>query len=345
MYKHFLLKVYIRTIKHLFTINDFETLSNQLRTRKVILTMQRILNIIYNKKVSIKFTKLFLTTFISSKFTDVLTNHQDIKDDTISYSIHLISIKIVNTLKNILTEIPLTFMISINSRILKKEGIKLISGYRVWEVVDKKKIITELIHIYIENYEFMIKHPELKETIENEQKETLKKAILINKHIDENYFKMFLQNYIENKTKLKNMISTNMNQAYWDHLKEEIDNKNFGIIVPMLTEVKALLKDCVKNRKDIHVYIDDQIDCEFIQQMIDNDGIDDDYISNMSKFIYGYLCDFQSRNDDKLMSKWYHEIIKYLKNREYSLFFSKFFKTIIDRLNKIIEFKKLIKLN
>lgn len=342
MYQFFLIKLYLKSIKHMFDLTTFEEISKEITKKKVIKTMNRVLNIVYEKKVSKKFTKIFLTTLISFKFTDVLTDSIDIKDDPISYSIHTKSIKIVNTLKNILESSNNRFMMGINFHILKKEGDKLIHDYRIWDIADKEKIIQELILIYIENYEFGQKYPELEDIIKHEQTEIVKKGHSLIGNIDENYFKHYLDNYINNKRQLGNMVSDNMHKAYWDSIRDELVKCNFIVIIPLLKEVRDLFKQCVPNRTDLHRHIDENIDCDFIEHMIKNDAIDNDYINNLSRFIYSYLTDFQPRSEDKAMGIWYEGIIKLIDDGLYDKFFIEFFKKIIDKLNKIITIKSSI---
>lgn len=342
MYKLFLLKLNFSLIKQLFNLTKYEEVSKEIMKKKTIKTMNRILNIIYNKPVSIKFTKIILTTFISSQFTNILTDCVDINEDPISLSIHNRAKNIVNILKHIYTSKSNRFMVEINMHIFKKEGDKLINEYSTWEIADKQKIIHELLLIYIENYEFGEKHPELKQTIENEQIGLIRKAHSLISNIDETYFKTYLNNYINNKKEFNNMITENIHKAYWDSIKSDIEERKFIVLIPLLKDVKFLLKECVPRRKDIHVYIDEHIDCEFIEHMINSDAIDNEYIKKMCHFIYGYLVDFQPRCEDKPMGIWFSKTIKLLDEYKYGDFFINFFKKITDKLNNIIFIKKTI---
>jgi hypothetical protein len=338
MYKFFLIKLYLKLLSQLFELKTFDEVSTELKKEKTIRIMNRFLNIVYDKKISKKASKIMLTIFISSKFTNVLSNHINIKDDPISYSIHKTSIKISNLLKNILHSKSNRFMMDINIHILKKQGRNLFCGYRIWQKADKEKILHELILIYYENYEFSLKHPHLKKTIEEEQQEIINKAASLVPAIDEEYFKLCLDDYLKNKNKLEKMISKNMEKAYWDSITNELKKNppNFMVIIPLLEETRALLKECVPNRIDIHQYINEYIDIEFIEHMIKNNAIDDKYVKNMAQFIYSYLKDFQSKSEDGIMEIWFNDIIELLDKGNYSGFFTEFFKTIIDKINNIL---------
>lgn len=345
-----ILKILLSQIKDLYSAEHFLILSSLMRKPKNIKIMNRIINIITGKKNTIKYTKTIFTIFVSSKFTDILTNVKNIEDDPISLKVYNISKKIKKFLWQIYKGNNLT--LQINKRILVKEFDILIDSYKEWTKIDTIRIIDELVLCYIENIEYKDKHRELEEYIDKEQSSIIKKAMILDKKYNEVFFKSKYKAYSDYKKFLIDLsknIEKNMTQAFWDNIKEKLNHESpdFLCIIPLLKETKNLLKGCVPNKKNIHNDIDEHIDLSFIEHMIKNEGLDNSYIENMLKFITDYLKSFQSRNDDLSTEEWIKELSLKLQSNNYGDFFVFFFKTIINKLNKIINdsivYKNLIK--
>ena len=148
---------------------------------------------------------------------------------------------------------------------------------------------------------------------------------------------------------LSNNINKNIHLAFWNSIREKLDNDppDFKVVVPLLEDVRILLISCVPNKKKIHEDINEYIDVPFITHMVENDALDHSYIEKMLMYIVGYLKDFQSRADDKSTEEWVKNIKTLLDKGSYGEFFVNFFKTLFEKLEKIVYdaniFRKFIK--
>ena len=346
IYKQFLIKLQLNLLKDLFILDNFETVSKLLRNSKTIRKMNRILNIIYNKKVSQKFSKIVLTCFVSSQFTDILTNAVNIEDDIISNNIHKISKKLVfyfNSIRN-----SNKVMTNYYCKKIKYHSKDLINNYKIWEKDDCEKILNELVITYLEYEDYKENREEIKPYIEEQQESIIKKATSLNKDIGKEYFEAYLKSYNDYKKYLEDLgkgIEQNMNRAFWDIIVRDLDSNppKFLSLIPLLEDTRILLISCVPNMKQIHSDINEKIDTPFIKSMIENDALDKDYIYKMVDYIISYVKDFQSRAEDQKTDTWLKEILVYLDENKYGKFFYEFFKVLFEKLEKIIKDSNIIR--
>lgn len=348
--ENYVIKWYLVSLKPVFQATDFDSVSKLLRNKKVIKHMNRIINIIYGKPKSEKFTKIILTSFISSQFTDVLTNAVNLEDDVVSYKIHNVSKKIIELFTKLKSCNKFCFNLYLKQ--LRDEFKILIKTYKIWEHEDSERIISELVLTYVEYEEYKAKHEDMKPYIETEQESIIEKAISLNNKYNKEYFMNKLKEYKAYKEfllDLSNNINKNIHLAFWNSIREKLDNDppDFKVVVPLLDDVRVLLISCVPNKSKIHEDINEYIDVPFITHMVENDALDRSYIEKMLMYIVGYLKDFQSRADDKPTEEWVKNIKALLDKGSYGEFFVNFFKTLFEKLEKIVydanTFRRFIK--
>jgi len=348
--EQFIIKWHLNLLKELFNSTDFESVSILLKSKKIIKIMNRIINIVYGKPKSEKFTKIILTSFISSQFTDVLTNVVNLEDDVISYKIHNVSKQIIESFNKMKTCNSFSFQIYLKQ--LKDNLKTLIKTYKIWQREDTERIISELVLTYVEYEEYKIKNEDMKPYIETEQESIIEKANSLNEKYNKDYFLHHLteyENYKEFLENLSNNINKNIHLAFWNNIREKLDKNppEFITIVPLLYDVRILLISCVPNKTKIHDDINEYIDVEFITHMVKNDALDHLYIEKMLKYIVGYLKDFQSQAEDQATNEWVDNIKILLDDGKYGEFFVNFFKTLFEKLEKIVHdantFRKFIK--
>ena len=191
--ENYVIKWYLVSLKPVFQANDFESVSKLLRDKKVIKHMNRIINIIYGKPKSEKFTKIILTSFISCQFTDVLTNAINLEDDVVSYKIHNVSKKIIELFTKLKSCNKFCFNLYLKQ--LRDQFKILIKTYKIWEHEDCERIISELVLTYVEYEEYKAKHEDMKPYIETEQESIIDKANSLNKKYNKEYFLNKLKEY------------------------------------------------------------------------------------------------------------------------------------------------------
>lgn len=182
--------------------------------------------------------------------------------------------------------------------------------------------------------------------LKREQKSILNKIEKMNGLDYFNKVKDEKEKYESQIAKLYENIGKTLHLAFWDDLKHKLNKTppDYLVIVPLLIDLKNMMKACVPNRKDIHNDIENHIDIEFISDMIKNNCIDDEYILNMINFIIGYLKKFQSKSDDKKNKKWQDKLNEqFVKGIKYSDFFPNFFKDIFEKFENILKEAELLK--
>lgn len=143
---------------------------------------------------------------------------------------------------------------------------------------------------------------------------------------------------------LENQVTTSFKKAYWDKLKEDLDNKKYESVLLILEEIRARIALMVPNRVDIHQQMAEYIDIEFIKQMLDNDVLENTFMCNLVHYIVDKLKEFEAPVYNKDTEKWRDDINKlFLADIKHSDFFPIFFKKVYEKIEKIEEDIKIVK--
>lgn len=100
------------------------------------------------------------------------------------------------------------------------------------------------------------------------------------------------------------LVAQIMERAYWDKVEEDLNNGDYTVLFRNLEEIKIMLKD-IHPISVPEKELDEILDIVYIQQLISNGAMDQKYILGLSKFITGYLKDwdaihFRKRYDETL---------------------------------------------
>jgi hypothetical protein len=101
--------------------------------------------------------------------------------------------------------------------------------------------------------------------------------------------------------KLINVITNNMEKAYWDMMDQQIKNNNFDMLISSLIEIKDMLKDFIDSSfppltsiKSSEV--DDRIDIEFITILIERNVYEKSNLLSLIEFICFVIFEVSSKN-------------------------------------------------
>ena len=317
-----------------------------------------------NNKQIIHKTNIFLKTFINDeniqikKFLScfmikhhpnvIISDKTTIEQNVIKYSKML--------LNNILGIYDSKNKFSMNFYIsrFKLNYYKYTSMFDLWKKYDKQRIINDLSTMYFElehdknkryddiddhsNYEFV-------KSIEAEQKKLVDKIEKIGGKEGLEYLEMLkveIEKYKSHIQDLYTNISTNLKLSYWDNISRELKKEppNFKVVTELLTELKGMF---IELNPTLVNELNENIDVEFIDEMIERQVIDNKYIGNMCNYIITLMKRCHSEVNDKGLEedreKMNKELLEGIRNED---FFPKFFKFVFEKIDDIKKEKQII---
>lgn len=121
-----------------------------------------------------------------------------------------------------------------------------------------------------------------------------------------------LEKYVsEIKMKKYDIVSEIMNRAYWDKIESDIKQNDLEIIYNNLSELKIILRDIIPKSENTTI-IDEYIDIDLIKQIVTNDSIDRNFLSNLFIFVMKLLKEWDSYAN----SDYYDKEIKLINEIE-----------------------------
>jgi hypothetical protein len=364
MYNNFIILLLIKKILKINKNNkSFAQLICCLSNKSNLKFTNILLNQILKKQCSKKETKTFLTIFISLNFKENL----NMGNNSLGQLIYDLSMDIYLKLQDF--EKSNNFSRNLLCNKLSKLILDYISTYKEWKILDKNYLLQDCLYTYIELKEFQNNNIENKNDInqnlenkENDLSEDLSRnkllesningellsiinnAKILDKDCNKEFFEREYSKYLEEKKKsiedLELAIKNNMTKAFWDNLYDELNKSkpNFLIVMPLLSDLKSMLMNCVPNRQDIHTEFNEYMDIEFIESMVKNEALDNEYIYKMIVYIISNIKNFQSRSEDKDTEIWEKYILKILNENQlnYGKLFVEFFKKSFKKVEKIL---------
>lgn len=342
---------------------SFSDISRELMRKNVIEQTQNTINNIF-KYHEIDFPrkeniKIFLSCLMIEKHPHVLLSDEtEIELKVQEKAKYLVSLlyKLSNKTNNYFTT-------NLYGYLFIKNFNNFIILFNEWKDLDKQKIINDLHTIYFEIEADKVQRIEESSTsaekknyhevfikdIEREQKKIVQKIKNIGGEEAVNNFeklKTQIKNYKESISKNYKTINDIIHKAFWDNITEELskDPPNTLVIIPLLDDVKLMLKNCTPNRKDIHDELESKIDTPYIADMIKHNVIGQDYIYNMVNYIFGLVIEYQSKNNEAETKKVQKKMLNDLRcDVYYKDFFPAFFKKIFGYLENILKDIEILK--
>lgn len=154
----------------------------------------------------------------------------------------------------------------------------------------------------------------------------------------------FLKKYktiFDEKLKLEKQIllaklTKTMKDAFWNNLQNDLEQQNLTQIPDLLKDINTSLKLLINN-KTYKENIDEHIDYQFIKQLIEKNQFKHNNIFNLGNFILTCLQELgMAENDNEIeeLKKW---LLNEKVNKDFklSIFLPKFFKEVMERIEKI----------
>ena len=314
--------------------NSFNEMMKMVTNKDIIRTTNDLLQKLVNNN---KTTKKFLSSFMIVKNRSlVVTNETKLENDLIHISNILIDIlKKLYSSKN-------TIQMHLHIKKFNKIYSLYIQQFDLWKKQDELNIVNNLTLMYFDleadkqkRYE-NIDDETNKAFIDNitvEQQRLVEKIELIGGKEGLEYLnslKNEIDTYRENLNELYSSIDRNMHNAYWNSIKVELvkNPPNFMVVINLLNELKDMFLKCNPKLKE---ELDNNIDIEFIKEMLNRGVIDDNYILSMSNYIIKTLRDLQSEEHDKELDSWAKDMNEmFIKEGNYSEYFPMFFRYIFE---------------
>ena len=280
---------------------------------------QELMNyIIYDKSINTKNTKQILSAYlILYHSTDIFNSRE--KDNIVEQTIFKLSAKIVKYIKLIHESCKNKnlFMFNLYRYKLNKYVKDYLEYFNIWKRVDKL-LLKYLYELYFDYEQLIKRDSSVKDEIQIEQNKIISQIKILS----------------HNDFQIKKQID----DLYWELMKEELKNKKYIKLLATLKDVKNLLCALVPSRIDIHNEIDEILDLDFIKQMLVSDDIDSIYIFKLINFLLDKMKDFQSQSDDDSFCKWKDDLYKdYEKGMEFYIYLPEFLKIYISRISVIYD--------
>jgi hypothetical protein len=143
-------------------------------------------------------------------------------------------------------------------------------------------------------------------------------------NMDDNISHNIVQNILTQK--ISSTIHSNIMVEEWDKLESDLEDFNFDMLAKMLVKIKEAIRECVPNKKHIHIEIEEIIDEEFIINQIKDDVFNIPDFKKMIDYLLSILRKFQSPSEDDNTNLLETELNNLLDDYEYNLpFIIRFF--------------------
>tara|TARA_Y100001970_G_scaffold95737_1_gene120568 strand:- start:2107 stop:3216 length:1110 start_codon:yes stop_codon:yes gene_type:complete len=339
----------IHLFKDMISDKPFDYVTKYI-TRKIVLShttsfLQSIDNYVNGNKKLVQ-SRIFLSTYIITYFSDIVLNMQE--DKHIYESAKVMLEHLDNFLNDITND---TFQLFIDSY------SSYLDLYLPWKQQDRNRLIVNLAKDYwdldvelkhkIEKYEDEEKREILSYCIKAEQQKIIEKVQELWGDEGLEYFNNLTPVVVNEK--VYETFDTIIKKIFWENLEAELNKEppNYLAIIPILKDVKMYIKKCVPNAKKVHKKLDESIDLEYLRQMIENDAISDAYVFGIVNYIMTTIKNLEAIEYDEQTDEWIKNTNDALKSGiKYSDFFPAFFKKVFLNLEFILEetikYKKMI---
>ena len=254
-----------------------------------------------------------------------------------------------------------------------------IKNFDIWKRIDIEGLIITLIinHIELEEqfndnrlyYENMIENETnenseskkeyidyiqenldiLNKTFEEEKKSIMRKIISLDKekgHIKfEKYYKLLKDDGIDKDTVISGVteiVNENISINFWSDFKKDIskDEPDFTKLEDTVLELKHYIYNCIPNKKEIHLHIDNLLDLEYIKSKIVNKVFNNYDLQGYFAFIIEKLKEYQPPSFDKETNIFENELNDlFLKNGDLEMILAFFFNYITPKFAEIVNLR------
>jgi hypothetical protein len=331
----------------------FGTFSKMIRNKAILNDFGEFFSKLFDLE-SIKKSNLlvrkFLTCYIVVCFPDFVFNNEikDVDDLQFKNLSNKISI-LFNNILNYTNDDEHKVNSDVKVQEFKIELDNFIVFFNKWKKKDVIKVLLPFANSYYElNDTLALVTQNQQEPVTDDIKiwkseiEKQKNKILQHvRRIDGDDAVSFVQNYQPPKLmiddKVYEQIEKTMKKAYWDKLKEDIENEDFSMITSLLIDVRDMIFQLIPNRQDIREEFNGKCDLELVEQMITQKAMDVKTVYSIALMFIEYLKMLQAPIDDKDTQEWCDGITNlfYTENITYGDILPAFFSGMFKRLEKI----------
>jgi hypothetical protein len=331
----------------------FDTFSKMIRNKAILNDFGKFFSKLFDLE-SIKKSNLlvrkFLTCYIVVCFPDFVFNNEikDVDDLQFKNLSNKISI-LFNNILNYTNDDEHKVNSDVKVQEFKIELDNFIVFFNKWKKKDVIKVLLPFANSYYElNDTLALVTQNQQEPVTDDIKiwkseiEKQKNKILQHvRRIDGDDAVSFVQNYQPPKLmiddKVYEQIEKTMKKAYWDKLKEDIENEDFSMITSLLIDVRDMIFQLIPNRQDIREEFNGKCDLELVEQMITQKAMDVKTVYSIALMFIEYLKMLQAPIDDKDTQEWCDGITNlfYTENITYGDILPAFFSGMFQRLEKI----------
>lgn len=341
-------KIYndISVLKSNIDTNNFEKIATAITNKKNLLITNSLLKNIYSLENKDPFkSRIFLSIYMIAYDSDAVSNHSEYTSE------------VIHTANEVLQYLDiLQFVIKKNYNInyFIKMFIQKLDNYDVmfskWKGDDLNNLLEALFMSY---YQITDMIETIKDVDDENQPSPYKSITILGfkdqlKEIEKSILKLDphtgmdkLKEYKVNAKKVA--ISDDIYQvaqtAYWDNLKEQLSKNppDFSLVLKLIEEIREKLQRLVPNRPEIKEEIKENMDINFIKQMIDHGVFKAPELLVISNFVFSKILEFESpecNEDTKQMKQKFEQKIN-LPNLQYSEIIPELFKNIYHKIEKI----------
>ena len=208
---------------------------------------------------------------------------------------------------------------------------------------DNSETQREYIEYIQENLDILLK------TFDEEKKSIMRKIISLDRekgHIKfEKYYKLLKDEGIDKDTLISSVteiVNENISINFWSEFKKDIDKEepDFTKLEDTILELKHYIYNCIPNKKEIHLHIDNLLDLEYIKSKIVNKVFNNYDLQGYFNFIIEKLKEYQPPSFDE-DTNLFEEQLKdlFLENGDLEIILAFFFGYITPKFAEIVNLR------
>lgn len=208
---------------------------------------------------------------------------------------------------------------------------------------DNSETQREYIEYIQENLDILLK------TFDEEKKSIMRKIISLDKekgHIKfEKYYKLLKDDGIDKDTLISSVteiVNENISINFWSEFKKDIDKEepDFTKLEDTILELKHYIYNCIPNKKEIHLHIDNLLDLEYIKSKIVNKVFNNYDLQGYFNFIIEKLKEYQPPSFDE-DTNLFEEQLKdlFIENGDLEIILAFFFGYITPKFAEIVNLR------
>ena len=95
-----------------------------------------------------------------------------------------------------------------------------------------------------------------------------------------------------------------LRRAFWDKLEEDLKEEKYEHVIILIEEIRDNIADFTPHRQDLIDELHENIDVDFVRQMLKHDAIDKEYTHKLVNYIITKLKVMDSVEDEPYYETW-----------------------------------------